>query len=55
MANGRGTFIDPKGSTYEGDWVNDQQHGFGCETWEQGKIKFEGEYVQGKKNGKGRY
>jgi len=24
MANGRGTFIDSKGSTYDGEWLNDQ-------------------------------
>ena len=44
MANGRGTFVDSQGSTYEGDWVDDLQHGYGCETWNEGKIKFEGEY-----------
>jgi len=55
MANGRGTFIDSKGSTYEGDWMDDHQHGMGAETWEQGKISFQGEYNQGKKNGRGRY
>lgn len=55
MANGKGTFIDSEGSTYDGDWCDDLQHGYGCETWSQGKIKFEGNYVQGKKNGQGRY
>lgn len=45
MANGRGTFIDSEGSTYDGDWKDDLQHGYGCETWSQGKIKFEGNYV----------
>ena len=55
MANGRGTFIDSKGSTYDGEWLNDQQHGYGRETWDQGRIKFEGQYYQGKKNGRGRY
>ena len=55
MANGIGTFIDSEGSTYDGEWKNDLQHGFGCETWSQGKIKFEGNYVQGKKNGRGKY
>lgn len=55
MANGYGTFVDSQGSTYEGEWMDDLQHGYGCETWSQGKIKFEGNYMQGKKNGKGRY
>ena len=55
MANGYGTFVDSQGSTYEGEWMDDLQNGYGCETWSQGKIKFEGNYVMGKKKGKGRY
>jgi len=55
MANGKGVFIDSQGSTYEGDWLDDLQHGIGHETWQEGKIKFYGEYVAGKKHGKGRY
>lgn len=55
MANGQGVFIDNQGSTYEGQWEDDLQHGAGCETWQEGKIKFAGEYVQGRKEGQGRY
>lgn len=55
MANGHGSFVNSQGSTSVGDWIDDQQHGFGKETWEQGKIKFEGEYREGKKMGRGRY
>jgi hypothetical protein len=55
MANGKGVFIDSNGSTYEGDWVDDLQHGKGKETWQEGKIKFSGTYAQGQKSGQGRY
>jgi len=55
MANGKGTFIDAQGSTYTGDWIDDLQDGYGVETWEGGKIKFTGQYSQGKKNGEGRF
>jgi len=55
MANGDGCFVNHEGSTSDGAWVDDLQHGFGKETWENGTIKFEGEYIQGKKCGRGRY
>ena len=48
-------FVDSQGSTYEGDWLNDRQHGQGCETWEEGKVRFTGTYVDGIKEGHGRY
>ena len=55
LANGYGSLMNTQGGTSEGDWLDDRQHGFGKETWEFGKIKFQGQYVNGTKNGKGRY
>ena len=37
---------------YEGDWIDDQQHGFGTETWPDGAV-YKGCYVKGMKHGKG--
>lgn len=34
--------------------MDDKQHGFGTETWQDG-AKFEGNYVEGKKHGKGKF
>lgn len=45
MANGDGCFVNHEGSTSDGAWIDDLQHGFGKETWENGTIKFEGEYI----------
>ena len=40
---------------YIGDWKNDMQHGKGTEVWDFNKIKFQGDFVNGKKSGKGRF
>ncbi len=42
------------GATYEGDWKDDKQHGFGTEIWPD-KAKFTGAYVDGMKQGKGTF
>lgn len=54
-ANGMGVFVDTNGSMYEGMWQDDQQHGYGTESWNYNKIKFTGEFIEGKKTGKGRF
>ena len=54
-ANGFGVFVDTNGSMYKGEWTNDVYHGKGVETWDYGTIKYEGEFVEGKKTGKGRF
>jgi hypothetical protein len=54
-ANGLGTFVDTNGSMYKGEWLNDVYHGKGVETWNYGSIKYEGEFDEGKKTGKGRF
>lgn len=51
MAHGIGTFCDTQGSLYEGNWEEDQQHGKGTEYWDYYKIKYEGDFVSGKKTG----
>ena len=54
--HGKGTFKAIRGSDsffeYDGDWVEDKQHGLGVETWPDG-ARYEGSYVDGKKHGKG--
>jgi hypothetical protein len=32
-ANGYGVYTHANGSRYEGEWVDDKQHGRGKETW----------------------
>ncbi|MGB2276716.1 MAG: hypothetical protein ACPH5S_07075, partial [Candidatus Poseidoniaceae archaeon] len=36
-------------------WEEDQQHGKGTEYWDYYKIKYEGDFVSGKKTGMGIY
>ncbi len=48
-------FQDISGGKYEGSWFNDKQHGFGKETWNNGAETYEGEFIDGKKNGRGRF
>ena len=40
---------------YRGEWLNDQYHGNGIETWNYNTIKYEGNFVEAKKTGKGRF
>lgn len=54
-ACGKGTFVDQTGSMYKGEWLNDLYHGKGVETWNYNTIKYEGDFVQGQKTGKGRF
>lgn len=54
-ANGQGVFLDKKGNMYDGEWYNDQYHGKGTEQWDWGKVKYEGDFIEGKKTGKGKF
>jgi hypothetical protein len=36
-------------------WKDDKQHGQGKEIWNNGAETYEGEFVDGKKNGKGKF
>ena len=40
---------------YDGEWLDDQQHGQGTESWNYNKIRFSGEFNMGKKTGVGRF
>ena len=55
MAHGKGVFCDVRGSLYEGQWVSDMQHGKGVELWDFNAIKYEGQFLEGKKTGKGKF
>lgn len=54
-ANGKGTFIDMDGSMYDGQWLDDKQHGKGMEVWNNGQIRYSGQFEDGKKTGMGRF
>ncbi len=62
---GQGTFVSGEGTRYTGGWKNNLHHGYGTthdfimpfvgiETWEDGSH-FEGNYVEGSKEGKGKF
>jgi hypothetical protein len=40
---------------YDGQWKNDLQHGKGKEVWNQGQIVYTGDFLEGKKTGKGMF
>jgi len=55
-AHGYGVFADVEGSIYDGQWSQDKQHGKGIETWnDNGTMRYEGDYVNGAKTGKGKF
>ncbi len=54
-ANGHGVFVDTNGSMYEGEWKEDLQDGYGTESWSYNKIKYMGDFKEGKKTGTGRF
>jgi hypothetical protein len=55
MPHGQGVYVDTQGSVYKGQWANDLYDGQGIETWDEGNIKYEGQFKAGKKTGKGRF
>ena len=42
-----GSYLQAGGVLYEGDWVDDKQHGHGKETWPDGAV-YEGQFANGK-------
>ena len=44
MPNGEGVAIQPDGSKYTGQFVNDKSHGFGKYVTGDGKIIYEGNF-----------
>ena len=51
--NGKGKLIFPDGSTYEGDFKNNEFDGFGI--YKSKSYIYEGNFVKGKMSGKGKY
>ena len=49
MAHGRGIYHRQNKTSYEGDFVNDVQEGFGIERWAEGS-QYEGRFAGGKKD-----
>lgn len=45
-----GTYSHSNGAYYEGQWLDDKQHGQGVESWPDG-ARYEGRYEDGKKEG----
>lgn len=52
--NGKGTFVWPSGSRYEGQWKNGKRNGHGIFTSAQGET-YEGEFKDDKFHGTGTY
>ena len=52
--SGKGKFLNPDGSYYEGDFVDGKKCGFGKYVWGKDKY-YEGEWENNKQNGKGIY
>ena len=53
-AHGDGVFVQvSNGSMYDGQWFEDEMHGTGTEIWEEGRMRYSGDFVQGKKTGQG--
>lgn len=53
MAEGKGICVnDILGYIYNGEWMNDLPNGKGKEEWNDG-TKFEGDFTNGSKNGRG--
>ena len=53
MGPGKFTSADGK-SVYEGEWVANEKHGVGSETFADGS-KFKGDYEHGSRTGKGTF
>ena len=53
MAHGQGTYTNTMGAIYEGEWRFDMQHGKGIEKWTNSDSIFEGNFVDGLRNGHG--
>lgn len=58
MQNGKGVFKYEEGSSYEGDWKNNQRHGYGTMIWEKkegGRFQYTGQWKNDMKHGTGKY
>lgn len=53
MAHGKGTYTNTMGAIYDGEWRYDMQHGRGTERWIGSNSIFEGEFIDGLRNGYG--
>ncbi|XP_012938646.1 radial spoke head 10 homolog B isoform X2 [Aplysia californica] len=54
QVTGKGMYTWPNGSTYEGDVSNGKRHGFGTFRSADNRLSYSGDWVLGKKQGKGR-
>ena len=55
MAHGQGTYTNTMGAIYDGEWRYDMQHGQGTEKWINTDSIFTGEFVDGLRNGQGKW
>jgi len=53
MAHGYGIYTNTLGAVYEGQWRFDMQDGYGNERWLDSKSDFQGNFVNGLRNGYG--
>ena len=50
IANGKGVYFWPNGTTYVGEFINDRFHGYGIQFSPKGAKEFEGSWTQSKFN-----
>lgn len=56
MREGKGRLVSLEGkSTYDGEWLNDKQHGFGTEVFPENGSSYSGQFSQGVKEGNGHF
>ena len=53
IPNGRGKYISPNGTIYEGDWNDGVRHGRGKQIWSDGSV-YDGEWKDHQRHGRGR-
>ena len=53
MAHGHGSYTNTLGAVYEGNWHYDMQHGKGEEKWLNSGSTFQGNFVEGLRQGFG--
>lgn len=53
VRSGQGTYTYSNGDIYDGNWSNNLRHGMGTYTYIASSVKYEGGWVNGKKEGTG--
>lgn len=54
MRNGKGKFFYQEGSFYDGEWKNNNMHGYGKLYYSNGKLAYEGDWFIDQFHGRGK-